>query len=212
MVVRQAECISVLFQGDGAQIPAVGSGGDDIRVIHRNGLRQRGVGVAGDDDVDAVHGFCQRIVLSLAALGAGVGQAEDQLRPLGLQGFHTPLGRLDHVLQDKAGGGGAVMGVHTHEAEKAVGDAVPVKKQGFRHAVVVHSRQNDVPVRVVRSGGVVGLHQGREPISAVCRGVQHPGQPRAGVVKFVVSQGGGVVAQGPHGPQLRGLGGVERLD
>lgn len=38
------------------------------------------------------------------------------------------------------------------------------------------------------------------------------GQARSGVVKLVVAQSGGVVAQGSHGPQLCGLGGVESLD
>ena len=191
---------------------AVGSGGDDIGAVHHNGLRQGGVGVAGEDDVDALHSLGEFVVLPFACLCAGVGETEDELRPLGLQGFHAPLCRLGHVLQNKAGGGGAVVGVHSHEAEDAVGDAAPLQKHGLLCAVTVHGRQDGVPVRVLRGGDVVGLHQSGEPIPAVRRGVQHPGQPGSGVVKLVVAQGNGVVAQGPHGPQLRGLSGVERLD
>ena len=172
------------------------------------------MGVAGDDDVDAVHGFRQQFVLGeLRVLaGAGVGQADDKVRPLFSQGRNAPLRRLSGVLQRKAGGRGAVVGVHAHEAENAVGDAVPLQKQGLLYAVVIHGLLDEVFVRVVFGGPVVGLQQGGKRVAAVHRRVQHLGEARAGVVKLVVAEGGRVIAQGAHGPQFGCLGGVEGLN
>ena len=172
------------------------------------------MGMAGDDDVDTVHGFRQLFVLGQLRLpvGAGVGQADDKLRPLFFQGGNAPLRRLGGVLQGKAGGGGAVVGVHAHQAEDAAGDAAPLQKQGLLYAVTVHGLLNEVFVRVVGRGPVVGLQQGWERVAAVRRRVQHPGEAHPCVVKFMVAEGRRVIAHRAHGPQLGGLGGVEGLD
>ena len=172
------------------------------------------MGVAGDDNVDAVHSFRQFFVLRQlwVFVGAGMGQADDKLGTLRFQGGHAPLRRLDGVLQRKAGGGGAVVRVHAHQAENAVGDAAPLQEQGLLYAVVVHSLLDEGFVRVVVRGAVVGFQQGGDCIAAFRRRVQHPGKARAGVVELMVAEGRRVIAQRAHGPQLRGLGGVECLD
>ena len=77
---------------------------------------------------------------------------------------------------------------------------------------MIHGLLNEVFVRVIGRGPVVGLQQGWERVAAVRRRVQHPGEAHPGVVELVVAEGGRVIAQGAHGPQLGGLGGVEGLD
>ena len=194
--------------------------------------------MGGDNHVDAVHRLRQPLILGPVRflVGAGVGQAEDDLRPLGLQGLHAPLRRLGGVLQSKAGGGRVIVGLLPHEAEDAEGDAAPLQHQRLLYAVAVHGGLDIRPVRIVRRRGVIGLQQGGQAegrgtvrllvicpglgaehgcqggIPGVRRRVQHGGKPRPAVIELVVSNGNGVIAQGPHGPQLRGLGGEERLD
>ena len=148
-------------QGDGAQIAAVRPAGNDIGIVHHDGLRQGGVGVAGDDHVDAGHLLGQLLVLRLLLLvaGAGVGQADDDLGPLLLQGVYAPLGAGRRVLQNKAGGGGAVVGVLTKDAEDAVGHTAPLQQGVVRHAVGSHGPLDVQLIRVVVRRPVVGAYQ-----------------------------------------------------
>ena len=73
-------------EGQAAQILTVGAAGDDIGIVHHQRLRQRGVGMSGDDHVNAVHRLGQLLILGgrQRVPGAAVGQADDDLCPLPL--------------------------------------------------------------------------------------------------------------------------------
>ena len=215
MVVHQG-LFAVLgpFQGDTAQILAVRTGGDDIGAAHNNGLVQGAVGVAGDDQVDPRHFFGKLLILRGAPLvaGAAVGQRNDELGALLLHGVHAPLGGFRRVLQHKAGGGGAVVGVRSHQAENAVRHVAPLQQHILPHAAGGHCPLDVQPVGVIRGGLVVCHQQGGQLVAAGRRGLEHLGKAGPLVVKLVVSHGHRVIAHGAHGPQLRGLGGVESLN
>ena len=163
------------------------------------------MGVAGDNEVDAVHLFGQLLILRLALLNvsAAVGQADNKLGALLLQSLHTPLGSLNGVLQGKTGGGGAVIGVGAHQTENAVGDTAPFQEHIVLHPVGRHRPLDIQLVRVIIGELVVCHEQSRHRIPAGAGGGKHPGKTQSLVVKLVVSGGGGVIAQGSHGTQLR---------
>ena len=163
------------------------------------------MGVAGDNEIDAVHLLGQLLILRLALLNVStaVGQTDNELGALLLQRLHTPLGGLNGVLQGKAGGGGAVIGVDTHQTENAVGHPTPLQEHVVLHPVGRH-RPLDIQLVGVIIGGLVVCHeQSRHRIPAGAGGGKHPGKAQSLVVKLVVSGGGGVIAQGSHGTQLR---------
>ena len=167
-----------------------------------------------------------------------MGKTNDELRSLFFQDCHTPLRRLGGVLQRKAGGGSAVVGVHAHQAEDAVGDAAPLQEHRLLYTVVIHSLLDSILIRGIIGRPVVGLQQSRQgsgqgtvllPVVlhrsrklGTCQHakrrlcllsrIQHPGEALPGVVKLVVAEGGRVIAQGAHGPQFGCLGGVEGLN
>ena len=201
-------------QGDGPQVLAVGPGGDNIGVSGHNGLGQGGVAVARDDQVDPLHRLGQLLVLGELFLfvGSAVGQADDKLGPLGLQGIHAPLGALGRVGQGEAGGGGVGVGLLPHQAEDAVGHPTPLQEHILPHPGGGHGPADVQCVRIVWGGGVVGHEQGGQPVAAGDGGGEHVGKAGPLVVELVVAGGGGVIAHGPHGAQLGGLGGVQRLD
>ena len=198
--------------------------------------------MAGDNDVDAVHRLGQFLILRgcQRVPGAAVGQADDDLRPLPLQLFHTAPRRFRSVRPGKAGGGRTFIGVHPHQPEQAVGNPAPLQRHAVGDAVIVHGGLDEIPVRVFLRRSIVGFQKSgqRQRHRAVLRlisfqipgrvlgirqqshgsrlgslgGIEHLGKAGALVVKLVVADGGGVIAQGPHGPQLRRLGGVQGLD
>ena len=235
--------VTAAAEGQAAQIGAVGAAGDNVGIVYHQRLRQGGVGVAGDNDVNAVHRFGQFLILGDCQRlpGAAVGQAQDNLRPFRLQLLYAALRRLRRIRPGEAGGGGAFVGVHPHEAEQPVGDAAPLQRHAVGDAVIVHGRLDEIPVRVICCRGIVGFQQGgeghgdgavllliggkflgiglggiRRQADSCCLsrfgGVQHFPEAHALVVKLVVADGHGVIAQRPHGAQFRRLGGVQGLN
>ena len=206
------------------QILGILAAGHDIGAIDHDGLSEGGVGVAGDDDVDALHLFGELVVLALAlSVGARVGQADDHrlhavpLHAVGHRRVHHPLGGLDVVVEDHAGHGGALVGVHAHDAQNGVPHAAALQQDVVRHAVVGEGvphglRRLVIALLALGGGQIVGLHDGGHLIAAVRRGVQHRREALRPVVILVVAEGGGVVAHLPHDPQLEGRVRIGRLE
>ena len=141
-----------------------------------------------------------------------VPEADDKLSSLRLQSVHAPLCFGHHIPQLKAGGGRAGVGVHPHQAEQAVGDSAPLQEHVVLNPVGRHGAQDVQLVRIAGGWLVVGHKEGGSRIAAFHHGVEHIGKAGPGVVKLVVANGGGVIAHGAHGAQLRPLGGVQGLD
>ena len=210
-VFFQLQPILGLGQGEHPQVFPILSGGDDVGIIDLNGLLQGGVGVAGDDDVDAVHLLGQLVVLPL---GAGVGQADDhRVRPVGslalLRGLlHHPFGGLHRVTEFHSRHGRALIGVHPGDAKDHVGHAAPLQDSVILHPVGVQS----IPGLFIPLGRqIVGIHNGGQRVPAVHSGVEHIGQAGGAVVKLMVAKGGDIVPHLAHGPQLQSRGGIGRL-
>ena len=203
------------LHGEDAQVGGVLPAGHNQGVPHAQGLVQGGVGVAGEDHVDAVHPPGQLVVLALSpAVGAAVGQADDKIgsvpgQQLFLQGGHGALRRVGGGLELHARHGGVAVRLLPHQAENAVVDAAPLQNQVVPDAVAVPRRPG---VRVLRRGLVVGLDNGGHRIAAVHGGVEHLRQAAGAVVKLMVAQRRGVVPHRAQGPQLRGLRGVDGLE
>ena len=202
-------------QGEYTQIFAVLSSGDDVGIIDLNGLLQGGVGVAGDDDVDAVHLLGQLVVLPLPLLGARVGQADDHgVLPIGvlalLRGLlHHTLGGLHRVMEFHSRHGRALVGVHPGDAKDHVGHAAPLQDSVILHPVGVQS----VPgLFILLRRQIVGVHNGGQRVPAVHGGVEHIGQAGGAVVKLMVAKGGDIVPHLAHGPQLQSGSGIGRLE
>ena len=172
------------------------------------------MGVTGDNQVNALHCLGQLLVLgqALFLVGPAVGQADNKVRPLLPQGFHTPLGGLGRILQGKAGGGGHGVGLRPHQAEDSIGDAAPLQKQSLLHPVGRHGPLNVQLVQIVPGGLVVGHQQGGQRIAAEGGGLKHPGKAGSLVIKLMVPGSNRIVPHGAHRPQLGGLGGIQRLN
>ena len=172
------------------------------------------MGVAGDDQIDAVHLPGQLVVLPLPlAVGAAVGQADDEigLVPAGqllLQSGHGAPGCVGDGLELHARHGGVAVRHLPHEAEDAVVDPAPLQDHIVPDAVAVPGFGKAAALRA----DAVGLDNGGQGIPAVHGGVEHVRQPLRAVVKLVVAQGGHVISHGAQGPQLRRLGGVDGLE
>ena len=126
------------------QIGGVLAAGDNEGTVDLNRLLQGGVGVARDDDVDAVHRLGQIIVLPLASVRAGMGETHNQrgafqLGQFLLQGGHFPPGGVGHRLKLHARHGGTGIGVLPHQAKDAVVDSPTGDDQVVLHPVVLHS-------------------------------------------------------------------------
>ena len=82
-------------QGNPAQVQGIFSHRYDISIIDFNRLFQQSMAVAGDNQVNAVHRFCQFVVLTLAVLGTAVRQADDKIgAAVGFNFLYDPLGSL----------------------------------------------------------------------------------------------------------------------
>ena len=170
--------------------------------------------VSGNDQVDALDVFGQFIVLALAVLGAAVGQGNHQ-RLHTILGFafgncpiHHSLCRRGRILQNHTGIGGAFVGILTGQTEQGKVYPAPLQDHIVLHAKVFHGLP-DKPCIFIPAllsflrRPIVGIHNGRNRLTAGSRCIEHSGQSLGQIVKFMVSEGGGIIAHGPHDPQLQ---------
>ena len=199
---------------DGPQGLAIGPGRDDIGAVDQDRLLQGSVGVARDDQVDPLHLLRQPLVFRqlFLLMGPCVGQTDDELGPLLPQGVHTALGIGDHIPQSEPGGRGAGVGVLPHEPEDPIDDPAPLQEHMVLDVVGGHGPLDVQLIGTVCGGLIVGHQKGRGLFSAAHHSMEHLGEARPPVVELVVAHSGGVIAQGPHGAQLRPLGGIQGLD
>ena len=208
--VQGIQSFSGLLHRQHAQVPGVLAAGDDQGIVHPDGLLRGGVGMSGDDHVDAVHGFCQLVVLPFTVRGPRVGQAHDIVRRfLCLNGLHHPLRGLRKRGEFHAGHGGAFIGVHAQQSKDRNAHPVPFQHYIVSDAIVLPGGAGRA---VPRRGLVVGLDDGGQAVPAVHRGAEHLRQAAGAVVELVVAQGGHVISHLSQRPQFRGVGGVDGLE
>ena len=178
------------------------------------------MGVSRDDDVDAVYGLGQFIVLALAIAGAAMGQADHHGVDTVL-GFALGHGCLDGggglgggILKDHARIGGAGIGIKAEYAEEDVVYASPLQNGVVFDTVgVVGFPQLGIVALLTLNGGqVVGAENGGQRVTAGHGGVQHTLEAGLEIIVFMVAEGGGVIAQGAHHAKLDGRGGVGGLE
>ena len=178
------------------------------------------MGVARHDDVDALHGLGQLVVLSLAAAGAAVGEADhhgvDAVLSLAFShtGCHSSLGGLNGILHDHARVGRAIVGVKAKDTEQDIVHTAPLQNDVFLHAIVGEGIPHGLGVALLPllGGPVVGIDNGGDRITAVGGGVQHTDETALEIVVLMVAKGSGIIAHGPHHPQLDGGGRVGGLE
>ena len=110
------------------------------------------MGMAGDDKVNTLHLFGQPLILRqlLFFVGPTVGQANNELRPLALQGIHAPPGIFLHIAQNKARGGGTCGGIFSHQSENAIGHATPLQQHIILNSVCRHGALDIELIRIFR--------------------------------------------------------------
>ena len=214
IIVRDSTGI-VQLQSQHTQIGGILSAGNNQGIIDLNRLLQGGVGVAGDDHVDAVHRLSQLIVLPFSTIGAGVGETHNhrgtfQLGQFLLQGRHLSPGSIGHRLKFHARHGSAGIRVLPHQAKNAVVDPTSGEDDVILHAVVLHRLDQFLAPLPVQHR-TVGLYDGGHPAAAGGCRLQHLGQTRGPVVKLMVAQGGHIIPHSPQCLQLRRLGGIDGL-
>ena len=191
---------AVQFQLQHPKIGGVLPTGDDQGIVDLNRLLQSGMGVARDDNVNAVHCLGQLVVLALTVLRAGMGQADNeggtlQLGQLLLQLCHHPPGGIGHRFKRHAGHGRAGVGVLSHQAKNAVVDPPTGEDDMILYPVVLHGLLQLLAPRPIQHSAV-GLHDGGNRAAAGRRRLQHLRQTGGPVVKFMVAQRGHII---PHG-------------
>ena len=210
LIIGKGSGIGAEGHGHDTQIFSVFSRRDDGGIVDHDGFMQGRVGMTGNNEVNALDGLGQLIVLALAVLGAAVGKADhNRLRLVGRLAFgyrfvHHPLGSLGGVLQLHAGVGGAIVGVQPENAEEDVVYAAPLQQDVVLHAIVL---QRGLHGGIARGREVVGIHNGRNCLTAIRGDLQHRSEPLGKVIEFMVTEGGGIVAHSAHHPQLDGGGG-----
>ena len=212
LVVHQLHPFALLRYRQHPQILGVLPAGDDEGAVDPDGLGQGGVGVPGDDDVDAVHRLGQRIVLPLSVPGAAVGEADDIVGSLlRLKLRHHPFGGFSNGGEGHARHGRRVVRVLPQHTENSHLQAVPLQDGVVGHRIVLQGGRRRVAAVVLQGLGIVGLDDGGQGVAAGFGGGEHVGQALLPVVKLVVAQSGHVIAHGPQSPELRGVGGVDGL-
>ena len=107
------------------------------------------------------------------------------------------------------------MRIDAEDAKDGIVNSAPLQQHIVFNAIIIHCllQGGIMPLFAFLRDRIIGHHQGGQRLAAPNRCIEHGGQPRGQIIKFMVAEGGGIITHGAHHPQFQrggGIGGLEK--